>query len=54
MVVVTDAEADETRKHPLPERLNLQQSGITCDSEQLAALEGWKKAKDIKKGGHRC
>ncbi len=45
MVVVTDAEADETRKHPSPNRLNSQQSNTTCDSEQLAALEGRKKPK---------
>ena len=43
MVVVSDAEADETGKHPQPKRLKSQQSGISCDSEQLAASEGRRK-----------
>lgn len=40
-MAVTEAEADETRKHPLTKRLNSLQPRNTCDSEELAALEGW-------------
>lgn len=53
MVVVMDAEADETRKHPFPKCLNSQQYADYMREWTACCFGRTEKDKDIKKREHR-